>query len=182
MGHVIVKGYGSVLHVTRSEGFGPLRSAVRSRVDQEGLRPLSARIGIPVGQLRSLIAERSVLSSTVESVVEALGLEFYVGPPRRRGQSVNERLHSQKLERPLPPDGITRAEYFAQVFDSQLGALLGEIAEMYEKARPAERRFLLHIIRGSVASIDEWITAAAEAGDPPIEKFVTSRELLERGN
>lgn len=59
-----------------------LRAAVRACVEREGLRPLSKRTGIPVGQLRSLVQGRAPLSTTLESAASALGLEFYIGPPR----------------------------------------------------------------------------------------------------
>ena len=65
-------------------GVAYLCAAVRARVESEGLRPLSARTGIPVGQLRSLMQGRAALSTTLESAASALGLEFYIGPPLER--------------------------------------------------------------------------------------------------
>ena len=59
-----------------------LRDAVQSRVEREGLRPLSARTGIPVGQLRSVMEGRAPLSTSIEFIASALGFEFYIGPPR----------------------------------------------------------------------------------------------------
>ena len=89
-----------VLHVTRSR-LDHLRSAVRQHVEREGLRPLSVRTGVPVGQLRSILQGRAALSTTLERVSSALGLEFYIGPPRNpesarvrrgyEGRSVRER-------------------------------------------------------------------------------------------
>ncbi len=58
------------------------RDAVRECIETEGLRPLSERTGIPVGQIRSIRDGRAALSTTIERVSEALGLEFYIGPPR----------------------------------------------------------------------------------------------------
>lgn len=58
-----------------------LRDVVRQRVKTEGLRPFAARIGIPVGKIRSLLEGRAVLSTTMEAVASALELEFYIGPP-----------------------------------------------------------------------------------------------------
>ena len=60
---------------------------MRTHVQREGLRPLSARTGIPVGQLRSLLHGRAALSTTIELASAALGLEFYVGPPRAADSS-----------------------------------------------------------------------------------------------
>ena len=62
-------------------GLDHLRSTIETHVQREGLRPLSARTGIPVGQLRSLMDGRAALSTTIERASTALGLEFYVGPP-----------------------------------------------------------------------------------------------------
>jgi len=41
--------------MTDTIGLDHLRSAVRRHVEQEGVRPLSVRAGIPVRQLRSLL-------------------------------------------------------------------------------------------------------------------------------
>lgn len=60
-----------------------LRDRLQELKDKEGLRPLANRVGIPVGQIRSLLSGRSSLSTTVESICAALGMEFYVGPPRK---------------------------------------------------------------------------------------------------
>ena len=70
--------------MTRS-GLEFLRSAVRQQVEREGLRPLSVRTGVPVGQLRSILQGRAALSTTLVGVSSALGLEFYIGPPRAPG-------------------------------------------------------------------------------------------------
>ena len=67
-------------HVTH-QGIDHIRRLVRDRVEVEGLRPLSSRIGVPVGRIRSLISEREVLSSTLEQIVAAFGLEMYFHPP-----------------------------------------------------------------------------------------------------
>ena len=73
--------FGIVSHMTRSR-LEFLRDAVQSRVEREGLRPLSARTGIPVGQLRSVMEGRAPLSTSIEFIASALGFEFYIGPPR----------------------------------------------------------------------------------------------------
>ena len=53
-------------------------------MEKEGLRPFSARTGIPLGQLRSLLQGRAARSTTLELMSSVLGLEFYIGPARRR--------------------------------------------------------------------------------------------------
>lgn len=73
---------GIVLEVTRPKGIDYLRRAVRRQVETEGLRPLSLRTGIPLGQLRSVIQGRAARSTTLELMASALGLEFYIGPAR----------------------------------------------------------------------------------------------------
>ena len=139
-----------MLHVTRS-GLDHLRSAVRQHVEREGLRPLSVRTGVPVGQLRSILQGRAALSTTLERVSSALGLEFYIGPPRKpesarvrrgyEGRSVRERPASgeeaapawaAKLQRDLR-DGI-RAD-LAEVLSELAGAKPGAILP---KRPPAE--------------------------------------------
>lgn len=72
-----------VSRVTRY-GIDYLRRAVQQHVEREGLRPFSARTGIPLGQLRSLLQGRAARSTTLELMSSVLGLEFYIGPARQR--------------------------------------------------------------------------------------------------
>ena len=65
-------------------GVDYLRRAVKRRVKTEGLRPFSVRTGIPLGQLRSLIQGRAARATTLERMSSVLGLEFYIGPARKR--------------------------------------------------------------------------------------------------
>ena len=101
-----------VLHVTRS-GLDHLRSAVRLHVEREGLRPLSVRTGIPVGQLRSLMQGRAALSTTLERVSSALGLEFYVGPPREPASARARRGYEGQSVRERPASGDEAAPAWA---------------------------------------------------------------------
>jgi len=73
--------------VTPSDGVEYLRRIVRERIDSEGLRPLSLRTGVPLGQLRSLVQGRAARSTTLELIASVLGLEFYIGPARPGGGS-----------------------------------------------------------------------------------------------
>ena len=59
-----------------------------------------------MGQLRSLLQGRAALSTTLERVASALGLEFYIGPPRTR-DSARARMGSEDravCEGPLSED------------------------------------------------------------------------------
>ena len=83
-----------------------LRSAVRRHVEREGLRPLSVRTGVPVGQLRSILQGRAALSTTLERVSSALGLEFYIGPARTADAARTRRGYEGRTvrERPVPSE------------------------------------------------------------------------------
>lgn len=61
-------------------GIERLRNAFRELVEAEGLRPLAARTGIPVGQIRSLLDGRAVRVTTVQSMTEVLGVPLMIGP------------------------------------------------------------------------------------------------------
>lgn len=61
-------------------GIERLRNAFRELVDAEGLRPLAARTGIPVGQIRSLLDGRAVRVTTIQSMTEVLGVRLMIGP------------------------------------------------------------------------------------------------------
>ena len=87
-------------------GVDYLRRAVQERVEKEGLRPFSARTGIPLGQLRSLLQGRAARSTTLELMSSVLGLEFYIGPARRR-----------RLGRPSVPPEIAKALHLPKEAD-----------------------------------------------------------------
>ena len=59
-----------------------LRTELERRIAAEGLRPLAKAIDVPLEQIRSIVSGRSPRSSTIEQITEALGFEFYIGPPR----------------------------------------------------------------------------------------------------
>ena len=71
-----------VLCMTQPAILEYLREVLRVEVEKEGLRPFAAKRELPLGQVRGLLHGQSVLSTTIEAACEALGLEFYVGPPR----------------------------------------------------------------------------------------------------
>lgn len=59
-----------------------LKDALEQYVQQEGLRPLARRTGIPLGVIRAIIEDRDVSGANLRLVTEKLGLEFYIGPKR----------------------------------------------------------------------------------------------------
>lgn len=60
-----------------------LRAAVRREVDAVGLTRWANRIGVPVGQVRSVYDGRDPKSGTLERLCETFGFEFYIGPDRK---------------------------------------------------------------------------------------------------
>ena len=127
-----------MLHVTRS-GLDHLRSAVRLHVKREGLRPLSDRTGIPVGQLRSLLQGRAALSTTLERVASALGLEFYIGPPRAPGAARARRGYEGRTVRERPASGEEAAPAWAAKLQHDLRAGLREdVAQVLRELTGAE--------------------------------------------
>ena len=72
------------------QGLEALQSVVRKQVEVEGLRKLAARLeGVEVGQIRSIRDGRDPKGSTMLALCRALGLEFYVGPPREEAASLD---------------------------------------------------------------------------------------------
>lgn len=57
-----------------------LRRELERLVGGEGLRPLSSRTGIPIGQIRSVIAGRSTRFRTVAAICEALDFDLVIAP------------------------------------------------------------------------------------------------------
>ena len=114
-----------VLHVTRS-GLDHLRSAVRQHVEREGLRPLSVRTGVPVGQLRSILQGRAALSTTLERVSSALSLEFYIGPARTPGAARARRGDEGHTVRECAASGEEAAPAWAENLQRDLRAGIRE--------------------------------------------------------
>jgi len=59
-----------------------LRDHLRDQIREKGLRPLSSELGVPFGNIRSIVDGRATLTTTLDELCRALGLEFYIGPPR----------------------------------------------------------------------------------------------------
>ena len=59
-----------------------LAQLVTKQVEAEGLRPLASRMRLEVGSLRGALDSRNLTHDTIKSLTDALGLEFYIGPPR----------------------------------------------------------------------------------------------------
>ena len=138
--HVLVflRVFVIVLYVTRS-GLGQLRSAIRTHVEREGLRPLSVRTGIPVGQIRSLMQGRAALSTTLERVSSALGLEFYIGPPRKDSARAG-RGYEGRTVRERPASDEEAAPAWAMKLQRELRASLREdLAQVLRELTDAKR-------------------------------------------
>ena len=126
--------------VTHSEGVEYLRRIVRERIDSEGLRPLSLRTGVPLGQLRSLVQGRAARSTTLELIASVLGLEFYIGPARP-GTSTS----------PEMPSEITRA------LDLPRDASVADVVGAIDKDAMASR------LREGIGHVQELMDRAAAA-------------------
>ena len=68
-----------------TDGIDALVRAVRQRIEQEGLRPFASRTGIPIGQLRSVLAGRASRYTTLQSIAAVMGMRLFVGSVERNG-------------------------------------------------------------------------------------------------
>lgn len=59
-----------------------LQQTVLGHIEEEGLRPFAARIGVPLSVVRSAQNGRNLTADSLSLLTNALGLEFYVGTPR----------------------------------------------------------------------------------------------------
>ena len=128
-----------MLEVTLPGGIDYLRRAVRQRIETEGLRPLSLRTGVPVGQLRSVVEGRAARSTTLELIASVLGLEFYIGPAR--GDSTRPGLPSEVAQAlDLPPDASVADAVGAIDKDAMASRLregIGLVQELMSRAAAA---------------------------------------------
>ena len=109
-----------------------LRHEVERRIARDGLRPLSRSADIPLEQLRSMLNGRASRSTTIEKVTEALGLEFYIGPPRdaKDGPSV-PRAVTAFLDLPEDADGYSVVKAIRERLKQEAGQ---------DRVRPIDER------------------------------------------
>ena len=110
--------------MTPPDAIDHLRRVVRQRIDVEGLRPLSVRTGVPVGQLRSVAEGRAARSTTLELIASVLELEFYVGPVR--GDPARPRLPSEIAQALDLPRDASVADAVAAIDRDALASRLRE--------------------------------------------------------
>jgi len=113
-----------VSQVTLPDGLDYLRRVVRQRIETEGLRPLSVRTGVPVGQLRSVVEGRAARSTTLELIASVLELEFYIGPVR--GDSTPPVLPSEIAQALDLPRDASVADAVGAIDKDAMGSRLRE--------------------------------------------------------
>ena len=118
------------------------RAAVRARLESDGLHPLAARTGVAIGRIRSVSAGRDPHGSTISALCRALGLELYIGPPRRNPKSANEGVDSQ-----IRGPGTGDVE---PIRDRHLTELLARLADGWEMSDTGERERLAAAIAASL--------------------------------
>ena len=82
-----------------TDGIDVLVRAVRQRIAQEGLRPFATRTGIPLGQIRSVLAGRASRYTTLQSIAAAVGMRLFVGPVEQNGPEVPGETPSRRVMR-----------------------------------------------------------------------------------
>lgn len=58
-----------------------VRDELQKLAEKEGDKPLARRLGVPFGQVRSMLDGRDPLASNLFKIANALGLDAYIGPP-----------------------------------------------------------------------------------------------------
>ena len=138
-----------------------LRKRLRQLINEEGLRPTSNRTGIPVGQIRSLLSGRAALTTTVSSVCASLGLEFYIGKPRKLDSSSddNAKPNSESDREKLP---FWTEELEEDLRSSVREALVGVLSRQYVETDVATRQVevceLAAAAGGGATELDETVT------------------------
>ena len=110
--------------MSRMTGLNALQTALDAAVKEHGLTGAARVLGVPVGQIRSVISGRSATAATIVGLADALGLEFYVGPPRA----------SQKPAKTAPFSPVSPVDEVRRtpVSDRRLAELLARLADDWE--------------------------------------------------
>ncbi len=141
-----------VSNITLPDGLDYLRRVVRQRIETEGLRPLSVRTGVPVGQLRSVVEGRAARSTTLALIASVLGLEFYIGPVR--GDST----------RPILPPEIARALDLPR--DASVADAVGAIDKDAMASRLREGIHLVQELTSRAAAVAALISDPVARREP----------------
>ena len=125
-------------------GIERLRNAFRALVDAEGLRPLAARTGIPVGQIRSLIDGRAVRVTTLELMTQVLGVNLTIGPGPA-GEALGAGAHREQAG--PGPDAARLPESGRGPIATQLRDGAGRVKNLADRVAAAAQS-LLHLVSG----------------------------------
>ena len=131
-------------------GIERLRTAFRELVEAEGLRPLAARTGIPVGQIRSLLDGRAVRVTTIQSMTEVLGVRLLIGPGA--GDLASAPRYPENSPASVPALGrATSSAVFPESYGGAVATPLGDgvaiVREMADRLATAAQS-LLQVVAG----------------------------------
>ena len=121
--------------------------------------------GVPKRSVQNVLEGAVPSVDRAEEICRALGLEFYIGPPRGLSRSDSylplsetaglDWRNSQVREPPGPPYNVTRFDLFESVTDAESAELLARLADQLETASQAERDQL----RGAITSVLDLASA-----------------------
>ncbi len=157
-------------------------------VRAEGLRPLAARTGIPVGQIRSLIDGRAVRVTTLELMTSVLGVPLTIGP-----SPGGDRSPAPPVRGHTPPDhsstvfskvGAAPSQGDGSHFPAQLRDGAGLVRDLADRVAGAAHS-LLRLLSGWDPAKDARILVHAEgapcSGSPVMIPFASSVRVSEGG-
>ena len=98
----------------------------------ESYRAVAARAGVPTRSLTAILQGHAPSVDRAADICEALGLEFYVGPPRRPAAAA-----------PAPPERPAEAPAFAPAEDPDFAAVVAALADEYQANNERGRRSLI---------------------------------------
>lgn len=115
-----------------------LRELVQTRTKEEGLTQWANKVRVPLGRVRSVRDNRAPTSDTIELLANALGWEFYVGPPRRLLEAPTRDVKLMRMKVALEDAWALIAPHKrAALYDAILGNI--ELSCPSEDVRPGER-------------------------------------------
>ncbi len=108
-------------------------AVITSEMRKQGLNPYSAarESGLPQNSFRYLIEGRKIHVPRLLEICDALGLEFYIGPPHAAPQSIEKKANPPSTSPALTP-----------VKDRDLAELLALLADEWEALNPHGREQL----------------------------------------
>ena len=117
-------------------------------------RRAALKEGLPIRAIQNVLDGHDPKLARAAEICEALGLEFYIGPPRVH----TELVHARSLPEDMPVSDV------APVSDRTIASIVSALADAYEKLNPEGRKMFASRFGYAFPELQENMTTSVEVG------------------